>query len=156
MSTRYDTARCRVDKSNVPTYDIKFGLLQASCLFFCPSNSKRRSQNKNTFTMTATSSLPFPPPLSSTIRNPKPPPIAAPTGHIAFIHRRGSSLFQRFAVKKPQHKHQPTDTKSPVHAPSPPALCNKHTAPVGSCAAPTADLGSRGGGGWLTMQIFHH
>ena len=34
MSTRYDTARCRVDKSNVPTYDIKFGLLQASCLFF--------------------------------------------------------------------------------------------------------------------------
>ena len=93
--------------------------------------------------MTATSSLPFPPPLSSTIRNPKPPPIAAPTGHIAFIHRRGSSLFQRFAVKKPQHKHQPTDIKSPVHAPSPPALCNKHTAPVGSCAASYRGFGQQ-------------
>jgi len=70
-----------------------------------------------------TVSLSFPPCLSQTKTDLKPPPIGASRGHTALVNRRGSSLLQRYVAQNPQPNTSLKKYRWCMHH-SPPALCS--------------------------------
>ena len=117
-------ARCIHHKLYVPTHGHIFWLLQASSFFPSSQNSNSEAEDKTKHLHHGrTISLSFPPCLSQTKTDLKPPPIGASRGHTSLANRRGSSLLQRYVAQNPQPNTSLKKYRWCMHH-STPALCS--------------------------------